>query len=337
MSLNNDVALPEMATHWRQWTLRRFVREVVENHLIWPLLAGLIVIGIFVPGFLSVRNLTNVAWASCPLACMVLGMFMVMVAAGLDLSIESTFAVAPTIGILVVMSWWPGTHWTVAVLTTLVVGAAVGLANGVISVNLKVNPFLVTLAMMLIMRGVVVYLIPEGVYALPSGLTFWGGQRVAGIPVAILVTLVLMIVFAVVMNLTPFGKSVYAVGNNEAAAFVAGINVDRVRVWTFVLSGVLAAIGGLLSVGRLDSATATMGEGEIMMVFAAATLGGTSLMGGRGHVSGILGAALVITGIDNIMNLLGVEPSVRRIVFGIILLAAICLASLQERAARPGR
>jgi simple sugar transport system permease protein/ribose transport system permease protein len=312
----------------------KIARNIVENHLIWPLLAVLVGIGAFIPGFMSARNLTNVVWASAPLACMTLGMFLVMVTGSMDLSIESTFAVAPTLGILVVMEWLPGTNAALALIAMLVVGVVIGLVNGLISVKLGVNAFLVTLATMLILRGVSVYLIPEGVYSLPTGITLWGGARVVGVPIAILIILLLTAVLAVVMASTPFGKSVYAIGNNEPAAFVAGINVQRVKIWTFVLAGVLAAIGGLLQVGRLDSVTADMGEGNIMMVFAAATLGGTSLQGGRGHVSGILGAALVITGIDNIMNLMGVEPSIRRIIFGIILLAAICLASLQERAAR---
>jgi ribose/xylose/arabinose/galactoside ABC-type transport system permease subunit len=318
----------------RRWTARAMALTVVQNHLIWPLLGVMLLIGLFIPGFMSSRNLTNVVWGSAPLACMTMGMFLVMVTGALDLSIESTFAVAPTLGILVVTQWLPGANWVLALLTLLAVGVVVGLVNGLISVKMGVNAFLVTLATMLILRGVVVYLIPEGVYSLPKGLTFWGGERVAGVPVAIVIIIVLTVLLTATMNSTPFGKSVYAIGNNEAAAFVAGINVQRVKIWTFVLAGVLAAIGGLLQVGRLDSATATMGDGNIMMVFAAATLGGTALTGGRGHASGILGAALVITGIDNMMNLLGVEPSIRRIIFGGILLAAICLASLQERASR---
>ena len=311
----------------------QIVHSILANHLIWPLLGLLVIIGAFVPGFLSQRNLINVIWASTPLACMTLGMFLVMVTGALDLSIESTFAVAPTIGLIVVMWWLPGAHWTLALVVMLLTAMLIGLFNGLISVKVGVNPFLVTLATMLALRGVVVYLIPEGVYSLPSGFTFWGGTKVpsGGVPVAIIIMLALVAVLAVVMSSTPFGKSVYAIGNNEPAAFVAGINVQRVKITAFVLAATLSSIGGLLQVGRLDSVTATMGDGNIMMVFAAATLGGTSLQGGRGNVTGILGAALVITGIENIMNLLGVEPSIRRIIFGLILLLAICLASIQER------
>ncbi|MDR1711232.1 MAG: ABC transporter permease [Propionibacteriaceae bacterium] len=336
------MSLQEAVPEARRWGAREITRNIVENHLIWPLLAVLVVIGAFVPGFLSQRNLINVAWGATPLACMTLGMFLVMVTGALDLSIESSFAVAPTLGLLVVMQWLPDSPWILALLTMLAVGLTVGFINGLISVKLGVNAFLVTLATMLILRGVVIYLIPEGVYGLPTGVTYWGGARIFGegeanrngLPIAIIIVVALVVLLAVVMNSTAFGKSVYAIGNNEPAAFVAGINVQRVKITCFVLAATFAAVGGLLQVGRLDSVTATMGDGDIMNVFAAATLGGTSLNGGRGHVSGILGAALLITAIDNIMNLIGVEPSIRRIVFGAVLLAAICLASIQERLAR---
>ncbi|MDR1238084.1 MAG: ABC transporter permease [Propionibacteriaceae bacterium] len=326
----------------RSFTVQSVVRNIVGNHLIWPLLGLLIILGTFVDGFFSPRNLVNVLWGSTPLACMTLGMFMVMVLGALDLSIESTFAVAPAMGLLVIMWWFPEVPWPVAILTMFAVALVIGLVNGFIAVKVGVTPFLVTLATMLTLRGVVVWLIPEGVYALPAGVTYWGGARIFGegemnrngIPVAIIIVVALMVVMAVVMNSTAFGKSVFAIGNNEPAAFVAGINVQRVKITCFVLAALFASVGGLLQVGRLDSVTATMGDGDIMNVFAAVTLGGTSMQGGRGHVSGILGAALLITAIENIMNLLGVEPSIRRIIFGLVLLAAICLASIQERMAR---
>lgn len=306
-------------------------RIIVGRHLIWPLLALLVIIGAFVPGFLSAENLTNVVWAATPLGCMALGMFFVMVTAALDLSIESTFVVAPVIAILIVTTWLVWVPAIVAIPVLIVAGATVGLLNGLLSVKLRVNPFLVTLATMLILRGVAVYLIPEGVYNLPSVITYLGGAKIGPVPVAVLVFLLLVALSYLLVEHTPFGKSLFAIGSNEAAAFVAGINVSRVKIITFVLAGVAAAIGGLLQVGRLDSITSDMGEGQILMVFAAATLGGTALAGGEGRVTGILGAALVIATIDNIMNLIGIEPSIRRIVFGLILLAAIYLASLQER------
>ncbi len=312
---------------------RRFATGIVSQHLIWLILLVLVCIGLFVPGFLSTRNVLNVLWAAAPLGATVLGMFFVMLMGGLDLSLESTFAFAPTVAIMLMTTWMPDIVTpAVAIVVTLLVGVLVGALNGFMSVKLRVNPFLVTLGTLLVLRGLVVYLIPEGVYYLPKEFTFLGGERVLGdIPLAIFVFVGLYIIGHVIINLHSFGKNVYAIGNNEAAAFVAGINVARVKILTFVFAGLFAAVGGLLEVGRLRSVVADLGEGDILMVFAAAILGGTSLSGGEGRVTGVFAAVLVIAIIENLMNLYGVEPSIRQVVFGLILLTAIMVASLQKR------
>ncbi len=264
---------------------------------------------------------------------MVLGMFFVMLVGGLDLSLESTFAFAPTIAIVLMQTWLPNVVTPpVAVVVTLILGLLAGLVNGLISVRLKVNPFLVTLGTLMVMRGIVIYLIPEGVYYLPQDFTFLGRVKLFDqIPLAIFVLLVLYFIGYLIVEHHSLGKSIYAIGNNEEAAYVAGINVSRVKILTFVLAGLFAAFGGLLEIGRLQSVVADLGEGDVLMVFAAAILGGTSLAGGEGRVTGIFAAVLVLAIIENLMNLLGVEPSIRQVVFGVIFLAAIYVASLQGR------
>jgi len=316
----------------KRW--RNLFLALLDRHLIWLLLAAVVTAGVFlVPGFASLGNMLNVLWAGSPLACMVLGLFFVMLTAGLDLSLESTFAVAPTIAVLLATSWLaalvPG---QLAVVATLVVGSLVGLLNGIVTVRLGVNPLLVTLATLLIFRGVVVYLIPEGVYSLPASYTFLGRTRIFDtVPVAILVVIALYALGYVITNHHSFGKSMYAVGNNDRAAFLAGVNVSRTRTLVFVFAGLFAAVGGLLEVGRLQSVNAEMGNGDVLLVFAAVILGGTRLTGGEGRVTGVLGAAILLAVVDNIMNLFGIEPSIRQMIFGLILLGAIYLASLQGR------
>lgn len=313
--------------------LTGFLATLLERHLIWVLLALLVAIGLLVPGFLSSRNIVNVMWAAAPLGCMVLGMFFVMLTGGLDLSLESTFALAPTLAIVILLEWIPDTIWPgFGVVIVLLVGMLAGLVNGLFSVRLRVNAFLVTLATLLVMRGIVIYLIPEGVYYLPDELVFWGAAKAFGfLPVAIIVWLALYALAFVVINYHRLGKDIFALGNNQEAAYIAGVRVDRTRIACFVIAGMLAAIGGLLEVGRLQSAVADLGEGDILMVFAGTILGGTALTGGVGRVGGILAAVLVIAIIENLMNLFGVEPSIRQIVFGLILMGAIYLASLQGR------
>lgn len=312
---------------------KNFVSLILSEHLIWLILIAVALFGTTVTGFLTTRNLLNVLWAAAPLGCMVLGMYFVMLTGALDLSIESTFALAPTIAILFMNDWMPDTvSPELAILITLVVGMIVGLANGFLSVTLRVNPFLVTLATLLVMRGIVIYLIPEGVYYLNKDFTYLGRVRtVYDIPLGMIVLLVLYLIAYIVIEHHSFGKSIYAIGNNEEAAYVAGINISRVKILTFVYAGLFAALGGLLEVGRLQSVVADLGEGDIMMVFAGAILGGTSLSGGEGRVTGIFASVLVLSFIENIMNLIGIEPSIRQVAFGVILLIAIVIASLQAR------
>lgn len=310
-----------------------FVLLVLEKHLIWALLALLCLAGLMVPGFLSTRNILNVMWAAAPLGCMVLGLFFVLLTANVDLSLESTFALAPTLAIVVFFQGLSlESQPVIAVIGTLAFGAAAGLVNGIFSVKLRVSSFLVTLGTMLLMRGVVIYLIPEGVYYLPDGFVYLGAAKLFGIvPVAVLVWIAIFVLAWLVVERHRLGKDILALGNNEQAAFIAGVNIDRTKILCFVIAGFLAGLGGLLEAGRLQSVVADMGQGDIMMVFAGTILGGTALTGGKGNVGGVFAAVLVISIIENLMNLHGVPPSIRQVVFGAVLLVAIYLASLQER------
>lgn len=313
--------------------IRNIFFLVLEKHLIWALLAILCLAGLTVPGFFSARNILNVMWAAAPLGCMVLGLFFVVLTAGLDLSLESTFALAPTLAIVIFFQWLPMESVPgLPVVAVLAFGALIGLLNGLFSVKLRVSAFLVTLGTLLLMRGIVVYLIPEGVYYLPAHFVWMGSARLFGVlPVAVLVWIAAFLLAWAVVERHRLGKDILALGNNEEAAFIAGVNVDRTRILCFVIAGALAALGGMLEVGRLQSVVADMGEGDILMVFAGTILGGTALTGGKGNVGGIFAAVLVIAIIENLMNLFGVPPSVRQVVFGAVLLVAIYLASLQDR------
>lgn len=305
---------------------------ILEKYLIWVLLALLFLIGLLVPGFLSVRNIFNVMWSAAPLGCMVLGLFFVLLTANVDLSLESTFALAPTLAIVIFFQTLSlESQPVLAVIAVLIFGVIIGLLNGLLSVKLKVSSFLVTLGTMILMRGVVIYLIPEGVYYLPDGFIYLGATKLFGVlPVAVLVWIGAFLVAWLLVDRHRLGKDILALGNNEQAAFVAGVNIDRTKIICFSIAGFLAALGGLLEVGRLQSVVADMGQGDIMMVFAGTILGGTALTGGKGNVGGIFAAVLVIAIIENLMNLYGVPPSIRQIVFGAVLLVAIYLASLQE-------
>lgn len=306
--------------------------NLLTEHLIWLLLILVLLYGITVPGFATGANLLNVLWTAAPLGLTALGLFLVLMSGNLDLSLESTYGFAPAIAVLFMSQWMPAlVPPALAVVLTVLAGAAVGLANGVLSVLMRVNAFLITLATLLILRGVLVTLIPEGIYYLPSGYTYLGSAQLAGVPIAIFVLAAAYVLAYAVMNYHSYGKALQAVGSNRRAAHIAGIHINRTLMYAFVLAGVCAAIGGLLEVGRTQSVSADTGEGSILLVFAAAILGGTSLAGGHGRVTGVAGAVIVLAAVDNLLNLSGIDPSIREVVYGLILLGGIYLASLQDR------
>lgn len=288
--------------------------------------------GFTVPGFASSTNLLNLIWASAPLGLTALGLFFVLMAGQLDLSLESTYGFAPAIAVLFMTQWLPGlVPPAIGVVLTVLVGAGVGFVIGSLSVLARVNAFLITLAMLLLLRGVLIALIPEGIYYLPEGYTFLGSARLGGVPIAIFVLVAAYLLVYAIMRLHSFGKSLQAVGSNARAAHIAGTHIQRTLMIAFTAAGTCAAIGGLLEVGRTQSVSAETGEGSILLVFAAVILGGTSISGGHGRVTGVAGAVLVLAAIDNLLNLSGIDPSIRQVVYGAILLAGIYIASLQDR------
>ena len=259
-------------------------------------------------------------------------MFLILMAGHIDLSLESTFGFGAMISILLMTEWVPDLvpGWA-AVIAALLVGLLVGLANGAMSILMRVTPFLITLATMLILRGIMIYLIPEGIYFLPEDYTFLGRARFGAVPVAVLVLIATYVVAFLIMDKHSFGKSLQAIGSNARAAHIAGIRVNRTLVIAFGIAGFCAALGGLVQVGRTQAVSADTGQNMILMVIAAAILGGTSLSGGHGRITGVAGAVLVLAAVENILNLSGIDPSIRQVVFGIILLAGIYLASMQDR------
>jgi simple sugar transport system permease protein len=308
---------------------------MLTEHLIWVFLALVFFVGLTVENFATSVNLLNVLWAAAPLALLSLGLFFVLIAGNLDLSLESTFGFAPTIAILFMTQWFPDIVPPVlAVVLTLVVGCIVGLGNGVLSVVLRANAFLITLATLLLLRGAMIALVPEGVYFLPDAYVYLGRARVAGVPIAVLVALASYVLAYVVLAKHSFGKALQAIGSNQRAAHIAGVQIDRTLMLAFIVAGLCAAVGGLLQVGRIQSVSADTGQGSILLVFAAVILGGTSITGGYGRVTGVAGAVLVLAVIDNLLNLVGVDPSIRQVVFGIILLIGIYVASMQDRLRR---
>lgn len=296
------------------------------NNLIWAILIfSILISALFVQNFFTVRNLINIFYHSSILGMLVLGESLILITGMIDLGIESVLAFAPTISVLLMLRWLPSINPFLAIFITLLIGFTIGLINGFFITKIKIYHFLQTLAMLIILRGVVSYLIPISVYGINPIYTFLGRFRIGLIPVAVIVFILLYIIMDFVLHYLPYGRYLFAIGGNRTAAFISGVNVDRVVFITFGLSGMFAAIAGLLMTGRLNAVTNIMGEGMIFMTIAAAVLGGASLMGGEGRMLNIIAGVLLIGLIDNVLNLIGVNPYLVYATKGLLIFIAIML------------
>ena len=299
----------------------------ILDNLIWVILFALVVINIFItPMFFSYNNLMNIIYHSAVLGFLVLGESLCLITGNFDLSIESTLAFAPAIGILFMTRWMPGLNPIIGIIITLGVGMLIGYFNGLFIGRLKINPFLQTLSILIILRGLTYYLIPMSIFNLPRVYTFLGGERIIfKIPIAVIVLIVFIYIIHVILTKGVYGRSLIAVGGNIRASFISGINTERVIILAYTFSGLFAAIAGILSVGRQEAITNAMGTGMVFMAFAAAVMGGVSMSGGIGTALGMLGGLLVLGVIDNALTLLGVNVFLVYATKGILIFIAILL------------
>jgi simple sugar transport system permease protein/ribose transport system permease protein len=297
------------------------------DNLIWVILFLFSAINIFTtPNFLSYDNIVNIFYHSSILSMLVLGQGLVLLTGNIDLSIESTLAFAPAIAMLLGRKWLPGLNPFVTILVTLGAGGLIGLFNGYIVTKGRINSFIHTLSMLIILRGVTLFLVPFAIYQLDPTYIFLGSARTwANIPVAVFLMLVVFIVMSFILKNTPFGRFLVATGGNPRASFISGINTDRMMIYAFVLSGLLASVAGLLAAGRQDAINNTMGKDMVLLSFAGAILGGSSLTGGRGTSMGMLGGALLLGTISNSLTLVGINVFLLYACYGVLIFVAVIL------------
>jgi ribose/xylose/arabinose/galactoside ABC-type transport system permease subunit len=313
-------------------------------------LAGLIVVMAIVNyfshgAFLTAGNLTNVLRQITYNAIVAIGQTFVIITAGIDLSvgslIELTGVVMATFANAVPLDNGFG-----LVVATLVVGLAVGCTAGAINalpvVKLNLPPFITTLAMMLMARGLAfklahgrpVPLDSNAFDGIGTGFLFEGITKplgLPGIPIVVVWMLVLVAIFSVVLTRTRFGRYVFAIGGNEEAARLAGVNVGLVKTLVYVISGGCAAVASLLLMAKFSSGSPNTGIGSELQSIAAVVVGGTSLMGGRGSVVNTFFGALLIGLLNNVMNLLDIESYTQDIVLGAVILLAVIVDELRKR------
>lgn len=283
------------------------------------------IITILNPDFISVSNLMNVLRQVSINALIAFGMTFVILTGGIDLSVGSTLALtgAVTAGLMA-----SGVDPIFAMLLGLLLGAVLGAINGIIIAKGKVAPFIATLATMTIYRGLtLVYTDGRPISGLGDSLTFQmlGKGYFLGIPIPVVTMIISFAILYFILKKTTFGRRVYAVGGNEEASILSGINADRIKIYVYSLLGLLAAVASLILTSRLNSAQPTAGEMFELDAIAAVVLGGTSLTGGRGWIVGTLIGALIIGVLNNGLNLIGVTSFFQQVVKGAVILLAVLL------------
>ncbi|WP_088105646.1 ABC transporter permease [Halalkalibacter urbisdiaboli] len=281
--------------------------------------------------FLTGDNLTNVARQISINAILAVGMTFVIITGGIDLSVGSVMAFTGTImaGMMLVS----GIPIYLAVLIGIVLGTVIGYINGMFVAYAKIPSIIVTLAMMEATRGLA--LLYTGGYplsGLPDTFTFIGrGYAFGVIPMPVVIMVVVYLLAYVILNHMPLGRYIYAIGGNEEAVRLSGIKVKRYKIMAYAISGVTAAIAGMILTSRLASGQPNAGVGFELDAIAAVVLGGTAIAGGRGHIFGTLLGALLMGVLSNGLNLMGVSPYVQLVLKGAIILGAICYSSWSQK------
>nr|WP_326187489.1 ribose ABC transporter permease [Exiguobacterium indicum] len=287
------------------------------------LFAIVLVVSIMEPDFLTLNNLFNILRQVSINALIAFGMTFVILTGGIDLSVGSILALSSA---FVAGLMTDGTSALIAILAGLIVGAVMGALNGMVISLGKVAPFIATLATMTIFRGLtLVYTDGKPITGLSQGGWFelFGRGYFWIFPVPVLTMLIAFAVLYFILKKTTFGRYTYAIGGNEEAAKLMGIQVNKVKIMIYSLSGLMAALAGIILTSRLNSAQPTAGTSYELDAIAAVVLGGTSLSGGRGWIVGTLIGALIIGTLNNGLNLLGVSSFFQLVVKGLVILFAV--------------
>ncbi len=290
------------------------------------------------PNFLKTSNLLNIANQIAVIAIIAIGMTLVIITAGIDLSVGSLIAFSAVICCWLIREWMGGPEATilgmvVASLLAITACGGLGLFSGSMIAYFGVPSFVASLGMMMVASGLA-YMISGGlsIYQIPSSFDWLGrGDSFLGIPNAVVLMVLLYVAAHFLMSRTTAGRYVYAVGGNAEAARLSGVPVKKVILWVYACSGMLAGLGGVVMASQFRSGDPKYGLMYELYVIAAVVVGGTSLSGGRGKVFGTLIGAFIIAVIQNGMNLTGVQSYTQKVVLGLVLLAAVLLDMLKKR------
>jgi len=300
--------------------LKKFF-AIKEVPLLVTILVAVVGLTIAKPNFLTIGNIHSIFLGASFELIMAIGMTLLLVLGGFDLSVGS---VAGFSGVMVGICFDNGMNVTVAILIGLLSAGIIGFANGFLVAKLKVNSMIATLAMQMIIRGLI-YILTQGVGKpnFPEEYNVIGRVEVAGIQSPIYYALILAFIFAILFKKTGWFRQFYFIGGNEESARLSGIKVDKLRIFAYTFTSLMAGISGLLLAARMGGAIPTQGQNMEMNVIAGCVIGGCSVSGGEGSVFGSFLGVIVMSLVINAFNILGVDIYWQRSILGIILLIAV--------------
>lgn len=324
--------IPRISSRARSLALSR---SAVRELALLPALALAVLVGSLLnSAFLTTANITNLLQQSTVLGVLVIAESLILIVGRFDLSLESTVGLAPMVSAWLITPsslGGLGIHLApaVAVLIALLLGVLVGAFNGLLVVKLRLNAFIVTLAMLILLRGIDLGISKgQTFYNLPAAFLYLGNTNWIGVPASVWVVAALFAATAAFLRYHRVGRAIYAIGGNQRAARAAGIRVERIVLGVYVFGGLLAAFGGLLETARISAVTGDQGQNLIFDVFAAAVIGGVSLDGGRGKMLGALSGVLLLGIVQNMLTLSNVASFWINACFGAIILLALIVSRI---------
>lgn len=282
------------------------------------------------PNFLKTANLMNVVRQASPQIIMAIGMTVVFLTGGIDLSMGSVTTLASIVTAFAMVRM--DVNWVLAILAALLVGALSGLANGLLIAKVKLPPPVATYGMLWIGRGLAFAIMgATPIYGFPEAFRYIGVAYLAGVPMPIWIMLAIAVLVGLFLNFTTLGRSVYAMGGNTAAARASGIPADRVLIYVYAISGLMAAVTGVILCARLGAVDQNLGAPFLLPAIASPVMGGTSMTGGQGGVTGAILGSLIMVVVTNGMNLLGISSLWQQFVVGLVVVLAVWLDGIVKQ------
>ncbi len=307
----------------------RKVLDFSMTNAVWILLVVAIgVMGLFRPSFYSFGILSNILVQATVLGLLAISISMIILLGDINLSTVGTAGFSALSGVMLMKAGLPV---FLSILVILIVGSFIGLVNGLIVTKLRANALIATLAMNMVLHGALLAItggktltdLPDSYKAISQG-------RIGEFPILPIVLFVAFVIFYIVWKHTTFGRALFAVGGNYRGAYIAGINVDRVKIWAYVVSGLLSGVAGWLLTGYMGAVTSSFGTTYEMQVIAAAVIGGVSLTGGRGSMLGVLAGTLLLTVIQVGLAILGIQSTLITLAGGLMIFVAVLIDALRN-------